>query len=262
MKVLVLGCGPAGLLATYAAEQFGSTQVIILSVKRPSRLHGCQFLHEPIPGLTLSATTVQYTVRGTAEDYARKVYGTDRPPVVSPQLYAGERSAWDIREMYRQLWERYEPLIIDSRFSAFDLSLILEEFHPDRVISTVPRSLVCQRGAEHLFRSQRCWALGDAPEEGQRVPLACPEDTVICDGTRQTSYYRLSRVFGYTTVEWSGAQRRPPLSGICTFDKPLSTDCDCWPEWSFFGRYGRWKKGELVHQVYPQTLAVLGGVAP
>lgn len=257
MRILILGCGPAGLVATAAAERFQNTEVIILSVKRQSPLHGCQYLHAPIPGYHVSKAEVAYLLRGTEEAYARKVYGTDRPPITSPQLYQGTQWAWDLRETYQLLWDKYEPLIINTWLSAHKIASALREFNPDVVLSTIPRPIVCQGGDDHLFRSQRCWALGDAPVYDQKVPISCPLNTVICDATPEISWYRLANVFGMTTVEWSGTRTKPPLQGVVAFDKPLSTTCDCWPDWGFFGRYGQWQKGVLVHQVYMQVVKFL-----
>jgi hypothetical protein len=256
MKVLVLGCGPAGLVATWAAEQRGGTEVVILSRKRPSPLYGCQYLHQPIPDLTVASVEVDYRLNGTCEQYARKVYGVETP-TVSPQLYDRPHPAWDLRGAYAWLWNRYEDLIVEAELTALNIHAVMTDFKPDRVVVAVPRPVLCQAGGEHLFRSQRCWAIGDALELGQEIPYRCPENTVLCDGTSEMSWYRLAKVFGFGSVEWSSLQRKPPISGVVSFQKPLSTTCNCWPDWHFVGRYGRWQKGVLVHDAYGETLEYL-----
>lgn len=250
------------MLATYAAEELGDTSVIIVSKKRRSMLHGCQFLHEPIDGLETESATVNYSILGTVEEYARKVYGTDRPPVVSPQLYTGERPVWDLRSVYRQLYDRYEELIIDSVISPFTLEDMLREMNPDVVISTIPRPMICRSGTDHQFTSQRCWAIGDAPEEGQEVDnplIAIPIKpfTVVCDGRPEVSWYRSSNIFGYRTIEWSAARRKPPIEGVVSFDKPISTTCYCWRSIHCLGRYGTWTKGVLAHHAYADAMNYL-----
>ena len=51
MNVAVLGCGPAGLIAAWAAEQAGA-DVQIYSKKVQSIIPGSQYLHGPIPGVS------------------------------------------------------------------------------------------------------------------------------------------------------------------------------------------------------------------
>jgi hypothetical protein len=100
--------------------------------------------------------------------------------------------------------------------------------------------------------------MGDAPERGQVVPIDIPEDTVLCNGSRDVGYYRAARVFGHSSVEWPGARPKPPLSGVVIFSKPLTTSCTCWEgEILRVGRYGTWTKGVLSHQAYSATSKAL-----
>jgi hypothetical protein len=256
-RVVVLGCGPAGLISAYAAEREYGAEVKIVSVKRPSQLYGCQYLHEPIPGITLDSggDTVHYELNGTTEEYRRKVYGSLTPPV-SPQQYAGSHLAWDLRQTYATLWNRYEDRIVDAKVTPEDIVLMLGDFMPDACISSLPAPVLCQAGDRHAFTSVKCWALGDAPEYGQHVAdygYTIPPFTVWCDGTKDASWYRMCNVFGYSTIEWPGHKRKPPIQGVAEFYKPLSTDCDCMPSILRVGRYGRWQKGVLSHQAYQAT---------
>lgn len=253
-KVLVLGCGPSGLISAYAAEREFGAEVKILSVARPSQLYGCQYLHEPIPGLDLGEPhEVRYKLHGTVEEYRRKVYGSLTPPV-SPQQYEGDHMAWNLREAYDQLWHRFADQIVDVKLEPSDVVPMLSDFMPDVCISSLPAPVLCQAGDRHSFTEVKCYAIGDAPELGQSVPIAPREDfTVHCDGTRNASWYRICKVFGYNTVEWPGHKRKPPLEGAVEFRKPLSTDCDCLPSILRVGRYGLWQKGVMSHEAYAAT---------
>lgn len=252
-RVVVLGCGPAGLISAYAAEREFKAEVKILSVKRPSQLYGCQYLHAPIPGVTLDSggDLVSYELHGTAEQYRKKVYGSFTPPV-SPQQYAGDHLAWDLRQTYATLYERFESSIVDVRLSPVDIVPMLSDFMPDACISSVPAPVLCQSGDRHTFTDVTCWAIGDGP--GQYVPLRPDPFTVVCNGYPETSWYRACNVFGYTTVEWPGHKRKPPIEGVVPFAKPLSTDCDCMPSILRVGRYGTWQKGILSHEAYDATV--------
>lgn len=253
-RVLVLGCGPSGLIAAYAARRELNAEVKIVSVKRPSQLFGCQYLHEEIPGLSLGGCDmVSYQLRGTTEEYRRKVYGSLTPPV-SPQQYEGDHLAWDLRRGYRQLWEMFEDEVVDAGLTSRDIVPLLGDFMPDVCISSIPAPVLCQSGVGHIFTSVTCWAIGDAPELSQFVPFDVSPFTVLCDGTKDTSWYRASNVFGFTTIEWPGHKKRPPLEGVVAFDKPLGTDCDCLPSVLRVGRYGRWAKSILSHEAYDATV--------
>lgn len=258
MKVLVLGCGPAGLIAAHAAAWTGN-EVKILSVKRLSQLFGCQYLHRPIPGIHSPMRPVHYSLRGDADEYRRKVYGEKYlPSPISPQLLLGEKESWDIRAAYNILWGKYEGIIEDEKINHPESTKdIIDSFSADLVISSIPAPSLCH-DENHKFENVICWAVGDAPEKGQSVPLEINPQTVICDATEKVGWYRAARVFGYSTVEWPGYVRRPPVEGVVPFQKPLSTNCDCWAgEILRVGRMGRWQKGVLVHQVWSDTLGYL-----
>lgn len=268
MKILILGCGPAGLLAAHAANYVQGAEVKILSRKRPSELFGCQYLHGPVPDLTLRTTTVAYQLQGSVEDYATKVYGNRlMAGTVSVEVLEDTHPAWDLRQAYGLLQERYWDQVEDLELMPETIRPMLEYLVPDVVISSVPLPVLCQQPEEHAFRAQTCWAMGDAPERGQSVPVPCPEDTILCSGERDTGWYRVSNVFGYKTAEWSGLRPKPPLSGVVPFTKPLATTCDCFrpgpsmtsqPGHIFrVGRYGTWTKGVLSHEAFNDTFGLL-----
>jgi hypothetical protein len=256
-RVVILGCGPAGLAATLAVINSGSEAMILSGSDQPSQQFGCQYLHEPIPGYEhVSRVRVSYSLTGTPEQYRRKVYGESWQGKVSPEDFIGEHDAWDIRETYRLMWQdliesaavpiaivRIEPLRI------WDLRNRISHLKPDRVISTIPAPSLCIRWEDHMFRSYQIYA------NGTTVPRLTEPNSVVCDGTDAHDWYRVSNVFGYQTTEWSRPQT--VTAKAARVQKPLSTDCDCFPEIYRVGRYGTWTKSYLVHQVYPEAMKAL-----
>lgn len=267
-NVYVLGAGPAGMLATHAvAEVRPKAKVVLFSMPESatglankSELYGCQYLHQHIPGLGLSAAgrAVRYQVLGEYLAYKEKVYGRNWSGNTSVDEYGPEEShmAWDLRQAYDTLWDRYRPLVVPILVN----SPILRSLLSDRdgiVLSTIPQRSVCVND-EHEFKTQDVWAMGSSPHT--RPPYTAPDMTVQCNGSRDQAWYRAATVFGHSTLEWPLA-KKPPVSGIAAVKKPLSTDCNCWETkrntFRRLGRYGKWRKGVLAHTVYNETKEIL-----
>ena len=265
MNVIVLGAGPAGLVAAETVVQNGGS-VILVSKGIPgaayrSELHGCQYLHEPVWGTATGPVRVKYDTVGAA-GYQEKVYGEGWTGTVSPDEYgpAQEHDAWDLRQTYNALWRFWGSRAV-SVIKPLDETVVgtyLNNPTVDLVISTIPGPSLCRRiGAEdqpHSFSYQSIWAIGQrtGTNEESVVFNGVPDNTVLCNGSRHVGWYRKARVFGYATTEWPFSAKKPPFTGVVRVDKPLKTNCDCWQETGKLlrvGRYGRWQKGYLVHQV-------------
>lgn len=253
MRVAILGCGPAGLMAAHAVVESGE-EPHIYSRKIKSPLYGAQYLHAPIPGITDrdAHVGVDYLLRGSVEDYRSKVYGKQWDGNVSPEDLSDPHQAWDIRETYDRLWELYSGLIHDSEVQPRSIRALLDG-NPDLLINSIPLAALCHQG--HTFQAQEIIAAGDAPKLGINVGrmFQCPPNTVICNGEDSPSWYRISNIFDHTTVEWPGGMR-VPVSTAATLPKPTKHNCDCWPEVFNVGRFGSWTKGVLSHSAYFKTL--------
>lgn len=273
---MVLGSGPAGLMAAQAVvdahlDEWGGDPienlkriqdeellgVAILSRKVKSPMYGAQYLHRPIPRVTPDEpVAVSYQMRGSSDDYRRKVYGRMWDGTVSPEDLEDEHQAWDIRATYDRLWALWETSITDTMVDPTLLaSFINGDEPPDIIINSIPRPAVCHFG--HSFGATDIWAAGSAPELGIRLPYQCPPNMVICNGDDSPSWYRMSNVFGRTTVEWPGELTNIPVNTGSRVKKPTRHDCDCWADspvpFTHVGRYGEWSKGVLSHTAYFKT---------
>lgn len=268
MKVAIFGSGPSGLIAAHSVVVHGHAEiweVDIFSKGDKSPLYGCQYLHEPIPAIDCGeGVTVKYELVGSPEMYHRKVYGEQRVASVSPEEYGGEHQAWDIRKVYDQLWDAWQGRImtgIVNQPSEDEFrSKVMSNY--DKVISTIPRQAWCADEG-HNFATTEIYALGDAPDLGIRTPFrAAFDNSVVCNSDPHVGWYRMSRVFDFSTIEWPGTNK-PPLQRVAKVQKPVSTNCDCYSKhdddvsWGecilFVGRYGEWKKGVLAHNVFYQV---------
>ena len=186
-------------------------------------------------------TPVKYVVRGTPEEYRRKTHGKWWDGQAAPEEFEPDHVAWDIRQVYMVLWNLYWRKINDfsiptpeqqeREFQEFAGSMVqphdppypdeyvMEEINGhlyDLIISTIPRNTWIRPGDKATWSEG--WALGDAPERGLFVEDALkneltsgffysenghmPDNHIICDGIDGAAWTRLSRVHGYTTVEW------------------------------------------------------------
>jgi len=265
VNVLIFGCGPAGLMAAHAAAMWGH-DIKIVSKKRKSEMYGAQYLHHPIPGIDCGpARNIAYELRGTSEQYRRKVYGPGFTGTVSPEDLEENHKGWNIRRAYDELWDMYGSYVIDVEVRAEALRShgYLHEAMGEAqlIVSSIPAPNLCLQLEEHQFASQSIFAIGDAPERGVFNPFGkqVPEDTVVCNGEPDVGWYRTANVFGRSTTEWSGA-RRPPYEGVAAVTKPLKTNCDCYPEIVRIGRYGKWEKGVLAHSAFFEVEEKLSSV--
>jgi hypothetical protein len=264
MNIAILGSGPSGLLAAHALAwgcNVHPDDIAIYSKGDKSSLFGCQYLHEPIPGMDLiGPVDVKYRLEGSPEMYWKKVYGEGRRHPISPEDLEDNHQAWDIRDMYNQLWEIWKyhvivGVVIDGMSDSAESILNGHDF----IISTIPKTAWCVND-KHSFNSTEIWATGDAPELNLHVPFRNAENnSVMCNSLVDVGWYRSSRVFNYSTVEWPG-RRKPPVRNVAKVLKPISNDCDCFADrLHFFGRYGKWQKGILAHQVYHEVIDAYKG---
>lgn len=260
LRVAILGSGPAALFAAQAVYETGNVGAIYARGER-SNLYGAQYLHQPIPGLDCgSPQDIQYILKGSVEDYRRKVYGDwDSTIQVSPEALSPNHQAWNIRAAYGEAWDRYNGLIQKVDISPNWLrNGVLEAF--DLIVWSLPLQPFCQGG--HGFQSQVVWAQGDAPELGNLCSVTVEPWTVVCNGDETPRWYRAANVFGHRTAEWP-EHPRPPVKGIARVVKAIQTTCVCWSQWTLgtpvirVGRYGTWTKGVLSHQGYTDTRAAL-----
>lgn len=257
MKVLVFGCGPAGLMAAHAAARLGDHDVMIVSKARKSHMRGAQYLHQPIPGASLSDPfLIDYRLMGTPEQYRERVYGDLgammlRPEDTSAATLTGVHPAWDIREAYDNLWDLYGGSVIDGDLSRPETIVKIHAWaKPDLVISTIPAPILCMApDGVHQFYSQSIFS-----SDQEIYPT--DDNTVVLCGDGTYAWYRAAKIHGWCTTEWP-KQFRPPVPELVEVIKPILTNCDCYPYIHRMGRYGAWRKGVLSHHAYEETLQLL-----
>jgi hypothetical protein len=257
MRVAVLGCGPAGLIAAYAAETAGHT-VTIYSRRRSSKMFGAMYLHEPIPNLCPDKPELSILVKkiGTREGYANNVYGDPKAPVSWDKFEEGLTPGWNMTHLYVKLWARYGARIIDTDLYPRFVHEVSDDY--DKTFSTVPIRMLCENW-QHSFEDVPIWVLhGKAKQK--------LNDLMVYNGLAHEpltipSWYRYSVINGYHSYEFAvkrapqylEAQRVTEGLQVSGGVKPLGTDCDCYPGIIRLGRFGKWDKNAFTHHSYREV---------
>lgn len=254
MKVAVIGCGPAGLLAAHAAAERGHHVAIFSDKVEPSKIGGAQYLHEPIPGLTARVPSghVHYAKIGSREGYAAKVYGKRDAPV-SWDKFSGSHPAWPMNVVYGALWDKHRDRVTESTVTARALR---EHIAPifDIVFCSMPRPLLCERDCR--FDQAHITLLPFSYVSGL-------DNCVMYSGRSDDYWYRTSSIFGYewTEVGMKGIEHPawPGVRGQRKGVKPTGHACECAFQANvhFIGRFGRWEKGVLIHDAYREACRAL-----
>lgn len=260
MEIGIIGCGPAGLMAAHAATQNGHNVTIFSKRLEKSHLYGSQYLHAPIPGIYCGRVqAVEYALLGgDLAKYRQKVYGERWDGDVSPGTLDQFHKAWDIRVAYDNLWTLYSRRIVHLNLDQRGdenlriINSIGERLDLAMIISSIPRTAWDENDGN--FRSSEVWAIGDAPAEGRFCPIQPARDNrIVCDASESTGWYRLSKVFGHTTVEYP-LNRKPPIPGAAKVLKPLDHRSTKGDFMVHVGRYGEWRKGVLSTDAYRKAL--------
>jgi hypothetical protein len=255
-RVAILGCGPAGLLAAHATRLTGNS-FVIYSHMRKSPMLGAQFMHRAIPGLDLQAPQkLVYMLHGQYDGYRQKVYGDQDVEFVSPETFSGFHEAWSIRQAYELLWNMYSNFIVEATIDHTYVARLLQTH--DMVISTIPAQLLCYNN--HQFIGQQVWVddTWHGPDTAALFEYYGTTNLVICDGTSVNAWYRTSYIFGHSNTEWPKTKKAPFAShNAVKVTKPITNNCNCWPNVVRAGRYGSWMKGILSHEAFEVAVEVL-----
>lgn len=260
MRIAVLGCGPAGLLAAHACERSGHEVTVFSRDRQPSSLSGAQYIHEPIPGLTTEQPdgAVIFHKVGTAEGYAKKVYGRLDAPTSWSIFPEGPRPMWSMSKVYEKLFRDWYEKIMAQEIDAKWLDYLEERRDMFAlVISAIPCPVICQK-PEHKFPK-----VNVVFEEHDHKDPNLGDNYIYYSGSESDPWYRSSHVGGLgwyeygEAVELSAHYRDESPRVLRTGIKPLNTDCNCRPRMIRVGRFGEWRKGRLVHHSFFKTLDAL-----
>lgn len=243
-KVVIIGSGPAGLLACHAAVLNDLQPVMYSPDVSPPRLHGAQYLHSYIPDLPgFTPFLIKYSYYGDREGYSKKIYGTTDVNC-SWGKFGFEVIAWDLGRIADELWSRYRMLIKERTVQPNELGLLVEQ--NEYVINTAPLDVIAPMGE---FEVEYVWV---AAADNHRMG---PNEIHYYGDDRPE--YRRSYIMGKGQVEYPDGPTGP-VEGAVRIPKPLRARAHT-PGVYRLGRYGQWKKGILVDQVFKEAMLIFQG---
>lgn len=231
------------MMAAWAAKQHGA-DVKIFSPGRRSFISGAQYLHDEIPGLDLESFILEYKKYGSPDGYATKLYGSADAPCSWREFAGGTHTAYPLGVAYDKVWAALDPsCFVNVAITPQHVQGLL--MNNDLVVSTIPRPTLCVNRA-HMFAEKRVYIAAKPPKEVDGSEYEIPHNRIIYNGWTSDPWYRASNIMGNVFTEYANEQ-----PGLTRIIKPLDTDCDCWHgAVQYVGRYGKWKKGVLVHNAY------------
>lgn len=247
MKVAILGCGPAGLMAAHAAKVCGH-EYDIYSRPVQSQLRGAQYLHEAIPGLHLPGPKPIYIFKyGDEAGYAQKLYGDPYKETSFSRMKSGPHLGWSLQGAYEQLWKLHSDRIVSADIRAEDIPWY--ERHYAAIFSTIPQKFLCAEPA-HQFQYVTEYVRSGKLFLGERD---VPANHIVYNGLPNYQWHRASNLDG--TLEYEFAN---PAPGAQKIVKPQATDCECWHKVLFrIGRYGKWQRDELTSDAFREAYELL-----
>ena len=260
MSVAVLGAGPVGLMAAWAAERNGHEVIVYSNSPSPSKVNPDMYLQRPLPDLPghdpgQPDAVVEYIQWGTKEGYALRCYGDPKAPVSWDEIKWGYGDAWWLDDVYALLWEHFVDRI--RLHDASYLSLGEVQRAHSLVMSTLPAPVLC--GGGHLF-SHIDTVLVRSKQSAEYTTRDRNEMVYNGDLTYQSKWFRHSRLRGWRTFEYAGFVPAEELgmNPILLPGKKLTgNNCTCNPRIERVGRWAQWERGVLNHHAFEQATAIL-----
>jgi hypothetical protein len=260
-QAAILGAGPSGMMAAYAAAQCGYDPVIFdQDPDKTRRNSGVFYLHSDCD-LALEPIEIRQRVIGAvgmsqdevAYAYGMKVYGrkvakTSVIDVLKTPTVVG----YDATKALDLLWDMFGKNVKLGKIKVGDIKTLPHLYN--RVISTLPATIWAEDRKEE-FEFEKLWM--------KVLPAPEGESFTYYNVNPFMNWYRASAIFGRFIYEYA--------HGEAPFDTTPSNVYEVtkvikgpvlrppYPNVLYIGRYGAWDKTQLTHSVYEKTVEWLLG---
>jgi hypothetical protein len=255
LTALVVGTGPAGMLAAYGALREGCDVTVVAQPGAPVRstIHGAQYIQQPVEGLPTDIVPfrIRYRYLGDEAGYREKIYGDGLQPGESSWgRFSPYELAWPMDQVYDWLAEEVlrDCNIVEMTMDRNAMVEAVPVF--DYVFNTAPLNRICPDGN---FRTEAVWV-------SAKNHLAVPKNEIWYIGLPGAKAYRASNINGVVSTEYPRHARAP--RGAVAVEKPLRCSNIDLPGVHRLGRYGKWHKGILAHEAYDEARRVISRNLP
>lgn len=218
-------------------------------------------MHHPFPlphGFPVLSGQILYVKFGTKEAYSKKIYGEDFDPDLTSwdKFPGGVVEGWPLRYVYERLHAEVQPYMVEASVNRPMMNWMCSEY--DLVFNSAPAALFCDMTCgEPTVRTEKVWIVNGPPDA--KHPNSRYDGLIVYEGTSAVPFYRYSYLEGRESWEYPH-WHDPGDPRAKLINKPLSIDRPpMHGKIVPIGRYGKWKKGELVDTVYDEVSNVLAG---
>lgn len=251
--------------AQAASHAHRSAEAILFGPNRRPSAAGARWYEREIPGVDVLSRTVKTQSDGDPGEYIKKVGG----PVSAYFRVRNNFLAFNYNDAHEFLWEKFQGRILETDVDYHMVSTAHWGDY-DFVINTMPRPTFYPREDHAMFAATRHWR-SDELNDGTTNPFTLPgnqdKNLMIFDGLKESSWFRISQMFGLMSVEW-GFHKRPPIENVFLEILPLGVPAEVGlntiiPEWrgttalAHVGALAQWEPSTDVGEVYQQTLDIL-----
>lgn len=269
MKITVAGTGLPALIVAHAATKWSEwngndLELTIYGEHEPYVPLGAKWFETAIPDILVPSAIVETQSVGDPEDYISKICSP-----ISPYNQArADFYAYDYHSAHEQLSSKYHNKLFAMSIDRKTVQEYPEVVDVDYVFNTMPRPIFYPQ-ASGSFSASRQWRLDEGREKGiYSIPGENGDRNVmIYDGTLDTSWYRISQLFGLISVEWP-FNKKPPISGVYLEILPLGAAPDLGledvrPGWrgtkamAHFGPLAQWRPSTDIGSIFGEVLNIL-----
>lgn len=264
IKSLVIGAGPAGLLAAWALRSAGA-EVLIWDrdpAYHPEKIVSLQYLHEPcgLENRGVRSLNLRYALHpkplgifdiemfktAIRKDYNRKLGRPLEDENSTRFLWESPVTVWSLKDAYRILHREFKAVILPYSIEGWERLYAVADFY-DLVVSTVPLDRLIPEGhwPVRLGRIALNWR-----------PMSLPAETCVYNLEPEVPWYRVTNLDGGVATEFVD---KPSLTEALPMLLPLrKVEAGAViPEHPknllLTGRWGSWNPTKLTHHAYADT---------
>jgi hypothetical protein len=252
MRVLILGNDPSMLIAGLAAMFRRGHELVMVLPIGGGFADGVVGLGIPgtevsslVPGIERFGPShdVSVLAQGSRDGWITKV---GRPDKVPEHFGTAIYKTYLMEEVASGLASYLGPGIVPWNVQKESLKDMVGSHQPNLVINTLNRGYVCLKPYDHGFARRDVFVA--------RNFTTVPAGTVILNGLSTPAWYSSMNIGQIAVTKW---MVKPPFSAVREMTIPISTNCDCYPEFTHIGPEATYNPITTLLDVFSETTAAI-----